>query len=299
MLEHGSGHWSENNRPLRCFRNTPLLSSLILRTFLTYPRFLDLPWTQLTKLETRGMPLDASLEAVRLCPNLTDLTLCVDWMPTWTESFGPPLTHPFIQRLRLTEHPEEPEFEDEEEVFVLSCFTLPALETLEIWPTHRMGEEVFTDFIRRSSPPLRNLSFKTAQGYALPEWLSMYSLIGLKITSLEIEHPPRAFCKLFFDTLASNIDMLPTLESLSMSCDEDIEHYGLEYFMERAGHAISLRRQQHSGTPWPLRSLRLVSSGRWGLRFDLSPDTKAIRVLQSLKEAGIEVYAGTAKQCVV
>nr|GAT47682.1 predicted protein [Mycena chlorophos] len=291
------------------FRNTAELRSFVLHG--TPPVFIDVPWAQLTELKTEDLTLDEAITALRLAPNVTHASLIpnLEWHPAWSQPIVP-LIHPLIRHLDLTEAARLPEGNGAE-VFGLMCLTLPALESLVLDCTIRMTPQIFSDFLRRSAPPLRSLTFKADALGGLQRWDSMEPFVGLKITSLTIELPPPTFTQLFLGALGRGYEagFLPALESLSMHCDESDSENGLEQLMSDVGYAVQCRRYEWQTAKskselgleatlgsCPLRSLRLLSRGRAGLVFDLPSDSYAIQTLQSLEDQGLDIYAGTADQ---
>ncbi|KAF7294263.1 F-box domain-containing protein [Mycena chlorophos] len=293
--------WSWTQEPFACFRHAFALRSLELRG--TSPQSIDLPWTNLTTLRMHGRTTDNCMLALRLAPNLTEAELELNWTSEW---IPPPnaFTHPRIRRLKLTEAADDPLQHGEARKFGLAHLTLAALEAFEIDPSVHMPPQIMHDFLKRSCPPLRNLAFKSqgSQDSGLGAWSSMEPFTGLGITSLSIDCPPLRFSELFFNTMRNNADMLPLLESLSVTCDEKhtSSSFGLYSLTGRVADAIHARQRLRAtvvnGAQCPLRSLKLLSLGLPGMVFDLPANLASLGRLEALKAAGMEVYVGTATQ---
>nr|GAT47685.1 predicted protein [Mycena chlorophos] len=294
--------WSWTQEPFACFRHAFALRSLELRG--TSPQSIDLPWTNLTTLKMQGRTTDDCMLALRLAPNLIEAELELNWTSDWIPPLNP-FTHPRIRRLKLTEAIDDPLQHGEARTFGLAHLTLVTLETFEIDPSVHMSPQIMHGFLKRSYPPLRSLAFKSqgSQDSGLGVWSSMEPFTGLGITSLSIDCPPPRFSELFFNTMRNSADMLPLLESLSVTCDEKHTSFGLYSLTGRVADAIHARQRLRAtvvnGAPCPLRSLKLLSLGLPGMVFDPPANLASLGRLEALKAAGMEVYVGTTTQCIL
>lgn len=110
-------------------------------------------WTGLTNLEIVVEGLDCLPRVLRLCPNLSTLTMIELYMePPSSET----LAHANLQCLRIYAHPPRDSIENHG---LFSTITLPNLRLVEV---HNLGEwphEEFKELLMRSQCPLETLMF--------------------------------------------------------------------------------------------------------------------------------------------
>ncbi|KAJ7068768.1 hypothetical protein C8F01DRAFT_622266 [Mycena amicta] len=275
------------------FVHAPLLRSLKLRA--TPPSCIELRWSQLTELKVDALTLNECIEALRLAPNIihADFELASGG-PSRRELSDTPFTHTRLQHLRLLEAELRM---THNEKHALEYLTLPKLQSLELGRDTALTQETVDEFLQRCLPPLQKLVLKCqgGMGGGLKYWTSMEPFIELPITTLELEHP---FPYRFFEFLGSDDSFLPALRSLSVRIPENYLT-GLDDLMRQASAAIAKRLLLPTDEPFPLQSLRLVSSGHYGAVFSFPVDHEATQSLRGLQQAGWDIYAGTPKQRVV
>ncbi|KAG1771868.1 hypothetical protein EV702DRAFT_633086 [Suillus placidus] len=118
--------------------------------------FNPLAWAGLTELEIVVDGLDSFPRLLRLCPNLSSLTMIVIFTEIETLET---LAHDKLQSLRISAAAGDLHSDSIENIGLFNAIMLPNLRTLEVRNLGQWPHEEFKDFLTRSKCPLETLIF--------------------------------------------------------------------------------------------------------------------------------------------
>ncbi|KAJ7671524.1 hypothetical protein DFH06DRAFT_1366554 [Mycena polygramma] len=179
------------------------------------PSFLSLPWNQLTKFTGTVYTNEDCLEVLRLAPNLTECAFAA-FQGTDDIDADTLIVHSRLTSLTLFDATEKsdtgrPVCSTE----ILQFLTLPALQSLYILhcETEGFSDDVFHNFLSRSSPPLRKFAIRQdpVTNLDAASFLLMPGLLDLEMSYITTELATE-----FFESFGSDTSFLPQLEHLSI-----------------------------------------------------------------------------------
>ncbi|KAJ7098678.1 hypothetical protein B0H15DRAFT_586968 [Mycena belliarum] len=206
--------------PIEFFKNSPLLSELSVPDIAS--SFLSFPWHQLSKFTGTFQDLRHILEVVRLCPNLTEISLATSpivghALPAFADFSS--VKHSNIRSLTLFATPESYHRHFPlRRLQILDLLTLPALRTFQLLQfeeeAFRVAPDAISSFLSRSSAPLQKFVIHSWGPTLYP--IEMFYKLPTALVDLEIWAPRRWFLVDFFRALENlDPDFLPRLRHLA------------------------------------------------------------------------------------
>ncbi|KAJ6464821.1 hypothetical protein DFH09DRAFT_1382092 [Mycena vulgaris] len=213
-------------------------------------------------------------ELIRAAPNLMECNFERVYY-----SHSPPInltafTHTSLRHLRLGIEADE-----YSGIFILSYFTLPALQTLYI-PGINIPLDAIFSFLTRSSPPLQSLYMASSiDSWSAQNLASLFTLVP-SLAHLEISSEEEFE---FLPALATSPNLLPNLRTLAVR-----EFIPDQYEYE---NLVSLLFARRAAGPSQLQSFWLLWSE---CSPEDKPDDEIITALRQLVEGGMHIHIGTA-----
>ncbi|KAJ7462114.1 hypothetical protein FB451DRAFT_1562675 [Mycena latifolia] len=273
----------DSSNPVEIYRNAPQLRDLILLDD-TVLSFYTPPSLQLTTFEGEIDNLDLFMMA----PNLVEAKCTMDeWVPIPTS----PILHPCLQSLTLSRS-----YFGVETFDIFLHLTLPSLQFLHISDSNIEDvTDSLSDFLARSSPPLRTLCARVKHG-TFPDWNSCFSCVAATLENLELRSPNSKFQRDVFNLglgpKYSRYDPLPQLRTLHFVNAVVTDYTALFDFLHTRSTTPTLAK---------LRSFRLTSRPGTFFQDAFSDEVgtghdKTIGHLAQLASQGIDIHIGTTKK---
>ncbi|KAJ7746331.1 hypothetical protein B0H16DRAFT_1889151 [Mycena metata] len=190
---------------VKAFAKAPLLREVSL-TETPFSLF-TLPWPQLTKIT--GSFAKNCLKILRSAPSLLECTFTA-----WGKDGGgrkpAVFAHSTLQSLTLLGDSDTTAWGTN----FLQLLTLPALQSLSILDCKNadFDDDAFHTFLSRSSPPLRKLVIRLADGTGLDK----KALLMPGLVDLELWQVRKTFVTLVFDGFGSDASLFPKLQHLAL-----------------------------------------------------------------------------------
>ncbi|KAJ6561467.1 hypothetical protein DFH09DRAFT_1479786 [Mycena vulgaris] len=274
-----AGSAGSDGSAIEVFRNAPLLRQVSLVD--APSSFISLPSHQLTKFTGPFYSIADCLEVLRLGPNLTECAFSFAIYDVEAQFI--PFTHLNLQSLTLFE--AQPNTHDSlDSLDFLKALTLPALQTLQIldFETYVFNDNIFIEFLLRSSPPLRKFAVRLDD---YTELETAFLLQMPELVDLEVWNPSRLFIIEFFDSFNGlDTSFLPKLQHLSfLGCRTPPSVYAM---LELTEPGLTARwHARHQSAFAELASFRLV----WAIDFgDIVED--ALLPFQELAAEGMDIH---------
>nr|GAT52074.1 predicted protein [Mycena chlorophos] len=270
------------NASFRIFNNAPRLRRLELENVEMWPTYAHVSWANLTHLIFNSdTSVPQCLRALKVLPLLEHFFISLASDP---QSYNiSPFRHDRLQSVQV--YYDEARHLDS----LFGTLTLPALLKLELvgagiapYDTTKMEA-----FVRRSSPPLSDLSLMPAPS-TLEDLLSFtgngtsrHNLVNLKIN-----FPSPAFTEQFLDAWASDARFCS--EVVSLIFHPRYREGALEILLKRVAEATSRRREIVAAAAFKLRRLEIGCTIP-GDRIWLDEELAGLR---QLKADGLDVFLG-------
>ncbi|KAF7316604.1 F-box domain-containing protein [Mycena chlorophos] len=262
--------------------NAPRLRKLELENVQIWPMYAHVSWTSLTHLvSTAATSVAECLRALKFLPLLEDflVTLASDCRQYNTS----PFKHDRLQSVQI--YYEEARHLNS----LLGTLTLPGLQKLELGGVGLApyGTTKMEAFLRRSSPPLSDLSL-------MPAPITLEDLLPFtgngtsrrNLVNLKINFPSPAFTEQFLDAWASDAGFCS--EMMSLSFHLRYREGALEVFLKRVAETTSRRREIVAVAAFKLRRLEIGCTIP-GDRIWLDEELAGLR---QLKADGLDVFLG-------
>ncbi|KAF7348249.1 F-box domain-containing protein [Mycena sanguinolenta] len=223
-------------------------------------------------LEDGGYLADDILELLRLAPNIVECVL--GCLSIGHMSDAKPVVHTSLRRLTFGTPSERPDSND----CILNKLSLPALEALSL-PRHFISDDDLLRFLKRSAPPLQEMTMKWGPGTIDPTHLRECVHLIPSLARFEIWGPHAEALADLFATLADCPSLLPNLDRLTI-------------------HNMPYGSRVLSNSAWKFL-LRAVSARRIQLHllgsFLQPPPTDILAALRELVGDGVEILISGPK----
>ncbi|KAJ7672184.1 hypothetical protein DFH06DRAFT_979499 [Mycena polygramma] len=263
--------------------HAPLLREVSLSV--ATPSFLSLPWNQLTKFTGTVYTNEDCLEVLRLAPSLTECSFAA-FHGTDDIDEDTLIVHSRLTSLTLFDATEKsdtgrPVCSTE----ILQFLTLPALQSLYIHCANTgFSDDVFHDFLSRSSPPLRKFAIRQDPVTNL-DATSFLLMPGL--LDLEMSYITTGLATHFFESFGRDTSFLPQLEHLSLlGCGSRIpEHFLYYMLLETVKSGLTGRWSSRGKGFAELKSFRLVCTQDFG-----DPVDELLDPFRDLAAEGLDMH---------
>ncbi|KAJ6516799.1 hypothetical protein C8R47DRAFT_1268454 [Mycena vitilis] len=221
-------------------------------------------------------------ELLRSAPNLVECVFenlqCINGFNNHVRTEK--VVHHTLRRVMFGRPGQAPSGDDE----ILACFTLPALERLSL-SMRQLPVHDLLSFLRRSSPPLRDLVLGPAShaNVALRVLMKCLQLMPT-LTRFEMWFPQSRFMEDILNALAESSTLFPILDNLTIYLSQS-PHFDSSSFWPALLRALSSRRLH-------LRNVRIEMRDDTAF---MTPADHLISAFRDLAAEGMHLYVGSGK----
>ncbi|KAJ6492810.1 hypothetical protein C8R47DRAFT_1119850 [Mycena vitilis] len=274
-----SGHGAPNMiHPISAFKNAPFLYHVCFEAGM-HPSDVNLPWNQLTSVESYGSTADDCLELLHLVPNVVSCVLDIQY-----DSHALSLGSPLLALQSFT-------FSGPASWATLRYLAIPALQTLDLsrcplWARHFPP---LVQFLQRSECQLRELKIYVRINVATQTTYLLHLIPTLSALDLILAEADT--CTAILREFKSGVSrvLLPLVETISVHCMHDENYEGMfdvitDTLQIRLGFA-----DQPSNSRLKSFALSMDTS-------DAAPSAEIRRRWQALVDRGLELRCQNARE---
>ncbi|KAF7294206.1 F-box domain-containing protein [Mycena chlorophos] len=265
------------------FHAAPSLRRVRLASESMLPSSVDLPWSSVDHFSGGGFYKSReTLQILEQLPHTTSFKLVTSANEDNRASKPRPVEHINVRNFVVDErgvpHPE---------THILEFFTFPQLETLELLSEIDGG--ALRRFLSQSRPPLRRL-FLTDGTVFNSLTADILDLVP-SLVELELHSPSRRFYTgIIFTEYPKNMEFLPKLEKLSISCALRDE-VTMDDLVTEVGKELRRRKRRLAEldvpVEWAFKSLKLHVDTPETMRY-VYPE-RSLAIYRELRNGGVEV----------
>ncbi|KAF7358441.1 F-box domain-containing protein [Mycena venus] len=231
------------------------------------PKWISLPWAQLTSLNLAEQDVGQCLEVLSLTPNLEILSVDLAGLPRNSQPTTVRLDHLHTLKVWLSHAKKLP---------LLAYITLPALKHLHLTLPSRPPIAPLLGFLTRSECKLHSISLYSDFEFAIPALAAMSSISDVSLRDIHWTSSDLAslFCR-----IATDPTFLPQIRSLSLpNCETAIPYTSLCDML--------VARWYERGEQPTIDSFRLI---RRAGNADASPNSTISNKLCALVDDGLDI----------